>query len=180
MAVKGIRESARNLAFSAVFAYDQGGTNLEELARFDWYKAMQEYDDEGHELLTIQDNVKEETFLQAREMLLGTFQNIEKIDQIIKKYLVKWDFNRVKSVDKAILRISVYSILFRSDMPSEVIIAEANDLADIYSEEAASNYINGMLHKIKEEIRDKKQQTLPEKAPGENKKKKNIKLKLLI
>lgn len=89
----------------------------------------------------------------GKELLNGTISNLNKIDEIIDTHLVKWSFNRLHTVDKAILRLSVYSIIYRYDIPAEVTISEANVLSNNYSDENTSNYINGILHKVKQEYR---------------------------
>ncbi len=71
--------------------------------------------------------------------------NLEKIDNMIQKYAKGWKINRFAKVDLAILRISVYEILYREDIPIEVSINEALEVSKKYSTVESSKFINGIL-----------------------------------
>ncbi len=147
------RQKARELSLITLYIYQISEVNIDKILDFNWFEEFSSFceDDRVFEL----SNEKEKSIVYnlSREIVKGTISNLSKIDEIIKKHLVKWSFERVKEIDKAILRLSIYSILYQYDIPSEVIISEANRLASLYSEENAHIYINGMLHRIKEEVR---------------------------
>jgi N utilization substance protein B len=86
-------------------------------------------------------------------LISGGLSNLPRIDDVITKHLVNWKFDRLHAVDKAILRLSVYSLIYQFDIPAEVTIAEANELAVKYSDENSTNYINGILNNVKKEFR---------------------------
>lgn len=71
--------------------------------------------------------------------------NLEKIDNMIQKYAKGWKISRFAKVDLAILRISVYEILYREDIPIEVSINEALEVSKKYSTVESSKFINGIL-----------------------------------
>jgi transcription antitermination protein NusB len=73
--------------------------------------------------------------------------NIDKIDKYIEDSIEVWNFERVGSVERALLRYAVYEIKF-SDIGVEIIINEAVELAKRYGEEKSSEFINGVLAKI--------------------------------
>lgn len=73
--------------------------------------------------------------------------NIDKIDKYIEDSIEVWNFERVGSVERALLRYAVYEIKF-SDIGIEIIINEAVELAKRYGEEKSSEFINGVLAKI--------------------------------
>ncbi len=75
-------------------------------------------------------------------------ENLEIIDSKIEKYAVGWKVNRIPKVDLSILRIAIYEILFRSDIPVEVSINEAIDISKKYSTSESSKFINGLLGSI--------------------------------
>lgn len=72
-------------------------------------------------------------------------KNLEKIDLEIKKYIKGWSINRLAKVDLAILRISIYEIIYREDIPIEVSINEAIEIAKKFSTDESSKFINGIL-----------------------------------
>ncbi len=149
----GTRELGRELVFLALYIHDAHSFSPDEIKDFDWYDKMAGISDDEEDLLFIPVKRRKEIYEFGLELLNGTLSNLERIDSIIKKHLVNWSFNRLHSVDKAILRLSVYSILYRYDIPAEVTIKEANELSDAYSDENSSNYINGILHNVKLEYR---------------------------
>ena len=93
---------------------------------------------------------KHNGFLQ--QLVEKTIENKEEIDQTISKYLEKWSIERVAKVDINILRIGVYELLFNDEVPKNVAINEAIEVAKVFGDEKASKFINGILSKVKAEI----------------------------
>ena len=89
-----------------------------------------------------------------KELVEGVLNNIEDIDKEISKYLENWTINRLGLTDQAIIRISVYELLY-TDTPNLVCINEAIELSKKYSDEKVSKMINGVLDKIYHEVEDK-------------------------
>ncbi len=79
------------------------------------------------------------------EVVKGINDNIEEIDSYIEKYSEGWKIKRIAKVDLAILRIAIFEIMHREDMPPQVSINEAVDIAKKYSTDESSKYINGLL-----------------------------------
>lgn len=77
-----------------------------------------------------------------------TVENLEAIDSAIDTYSDKWNINRLPKVDLSILRLAVCEILFMDDIPKEVAINEAVNLAKKYSTEDGGKFINGVLKNI--------------------------------
>lgn len=82
-------------------------------------------------------------------------ENIDLIDGEIEKYAVGWKINRIPKVDLAILRIAIYEILYRDDIPIEVSINEAVDISKKYSTKESSKFINGVLGSFVRDRNDK-------------------------
>lgn len=149
----GFRELSRELAFIALYIYDTASTPINKLSDFQWYIEMLEFDDEDGYLIRVNKQHEKEVFNYAGQLLNGTVSNLVKIDEVINNHLVNWSFQRLHAADKALLRLSIYTLLYYFDMPAEVIIAEANDLANRYSDENTAHYVNGILHKVRQEYR---------------------------
>lgn len=110
--------------------------------------------------LTDEKNSEEELFLNNKENLKffrdyikGYFSNLELIDIEIKNNLENWDFGRISIIDKIILRMGIVELKYFSEIPPKVIINEAIELGKKYSTEKSNIFINGILNKLKDEIR---------------------------
>ena len=88
-----------------------------------------------------------------KELVEGVLNNIDDIDENISKYLSNWTIDRLGLTDQAIIRISVYELIY-TDTPNLVCINEAIELAKRYSDEKVAKMINGVLDKIYHEIED--------------------------
>ncbi|MDG1301304.1 MAG: transcription antitermination factor NusB [Opitutae bacterium] len=88
----------------------------------------------------------------AEELALGTIENVEVIDAHITEHANNWTFDRIAKVDLAILRLAIYELLFRTDIPPIVSINEAIDLSKIFSNPDSKRFINGILDKMKDKI----------------------------
>lgn len=88
----------------------------------------------------------------ARFLISGTVENIELIDGKIKENLSQnWNFDRLNKVSLAILRISVFSILFQKDIPVTIVIDEAIDISKEFGQDDSFKFINAILDKIGKE-----------------------------
>ena len=150
---KGVRELGRELAFLSLYMMDISQAPLPDILSFKWYEGMVHFSDEDGNLFSIPPYVKSDLFEFSGQILNGVISNLAQIDSIIKRHLVNWDFSRLHALDKAILRIAIYSLLYQFDIPAEVTIAEANELSEKYCEDNTSNYVNGILHQVKQEYR---------------------------
>lgn len=83
-----------------------------------------------------------------RDIVVGVFNNIIEIDRLIESHAIGWKLNRISKVDLSILRVGIYEILFRKDIPYNVSVNEAVEMAKKYSTTEAGSFINGILSKI--------------------------------
>jgi transcription antitermination protein NusB len=133
----GSRRKGRVLAFQTIFSWEMTDAPLDDLLVFFWL------DEEKKSA------IDEETLAFARYIVSGTIENIDAVDGAIKKQLEHWDFSRVAKVDLAVLRISVYALLYQNDIPASVTIDEAIDIAKDFSSEESYRFINGILDGIR-------------------------------
>jgi N utilization substance protein B len=97
----------------------------------------------------------------ARLIVKGTLDDLQNIDDHIKRQLEHWDLDRVSYVDRAILRFSTYSLFSQEDVPDTVIINEAIDIAKIFGSDDSYRFVNGVLDGIRKE-KDREKEGLGE------------------
>ena len=131
------RRKARILAFQALYAWETSGTPVSELLSFSWLEPERF---EGFE---------EEHRVFARLLIAGTIENIGEVDAAIKAQLQNWSFERLKRVDLAILRIGAYSLMFQKDIPIQITIDEAIEIAKEYGSDDSYRFVNGVLDGIR-------------------------------
>ena len=102
----------------------------------------QEYD--ASELIKEQLEVENEF---VNELVFNVLKNQKEINKLANKYLVDWNINRLSKVDKAILSIGIYELMY-TDTPSVVAINEAIELSKKYSDEKVTKMMNATLDKI--------------------------------
>ena len=82
------------------------------------------------------------------ELLVGVSNNKEKIDELITTYAQGWDMDRMPAIDRNILRIALFEILFKNDLDDQIAASEAVEIASELSTEDSAKYINGVLGRI--------------------------------
>jgi N utilization substance protein B len=82
------------------------------------------------------------------ELLVGVDANKAKIDELITTYAQGWDMDRMPAIDRNILRIALFEILFKNDLDDQVAASEAVEIATELSTEDSAKYINGVLGRI--------------------------------
>ncbi|EWH21135.1 transcription antitermination factor NusB [Bacillus haynesii] len=86
------------------------------------------------------------------QLVYGVLENKEKIDEMIKQHLVNWKLDRLANVDRAILRLSAYEMIFLDDIPVNVSMNEAIELAKQFGDDKSAKFINGVLSNIKSDL----------------------------
>jgi transcription antitermination factor NusB len=84
----------------------------------------------------------------ATQLVKGTFEKVAEIDTLISKHSENWDLYRMAAIDRNIIRLAAYELLYRDDIPQKVTVNEAVDLAHKYSDMDSSRFINGVLDKL--------------------------------
>ncbi len=90
--------------------------------------------------------------LFAAGLIRGVLEQRNSIDDIIKKHAKNWDLHRMAAVDRNILRLAIYEMLFRDDIPPVVSINEAVDIAKKFSTQDSGKFVNGILDKVRAEV----------------------------
>jgi transcription antitermination factor NusB len=84
----------------------------------------------------------------SKELVLGVCEHIKELDNLISKASQNWRLERIARVDHSILRLAVYELLYRGDIPPKVSINEAVDLGKKFGTEESGAFINGIVDKI--------------------------------
>ena len=131
----GKRRTAREAAVQFLFMYDfHSGAAVKPLLREFWNSVSA--DDEVRNF--------------AEHIIGGVLDRKAEIDDIIARYVQNWDFSRIALMERNILRISFFEILFRPDIPDVASINEAVDIAKKYGAQDAGKFVNGILDKVKD------------------------------
>jgi N utilization substance protein B len=113
---------------------------------------IQKEDREQQKNRFFEDNtLAEKDKVYINDVVDGVFGRQETIDNMIELNSKGWKMGRISKVDLSIMRLSIYEICFRNDIPLNVSINEAVELAKKYSSEEAGSFVNGILSKIHKE-----------------------------
>ncbi|WP_080874574.1 transcription antitermination factor NusB [Oceanobacillus timonensis] len=122
------RHKAREKAFQTLFQLDM---NEEEISL-----AME----------SLKEEERKDVFLSM--LIDGVITYKETIDSKIAENLEKWSIDRIAAVERTVLRLAVYELLYMDDIPSGVSINEAIELAHTFGDEQSGKFINGVLSKV--------------------------------
>jgi N utilization substance protein B len=82
----------------------------------------------------------------------GTLENIAGVDSMIQRHLENWELKRLNRVDLAVLRMSVYTLMFQGDMPPSVVIDEAVEISREFGADDSYRFVNGVLDSIRKTL----------------------------
>jgi N utilization substance protein B len=103
-------------------------------------------------LTNTNDETDAEVTNYSLDLVKGIKENQIQIDELITNSLQNWTFDRIPRVDRNILRIAVYELLYQKDVPTNVVISEAVSLAESLSTAESSAFVNGTLGTISKKI----------------------------
>ncbi|OYN65227.1 transcription antitermination factor NusB [Bacillus safensis] len=87
------------------------------------------------------------------ELVFGVLEQKDKLEDMISQHLVNWKLDRIANVDRAILRLSVYEMVYQEDIPLSVSMNEAIELAKLFGDDKAPKFVNGVLSNIKNDLK---------------------------
>ncbi|WP_080634514.1 transcription antitermination factor NusB [Leptospira weilii] len=132
------RRTSREIAVMALYQLELTKPLLKEVLKFKWYDKKIEPEERDF----------------AVSIVNGVVKNQDQIDTLIRKYSKNWDFSRISVVNKAILRLSIYALLYTWEVPKNVTIDEAVELTKEFESEESARFVNGILDAIlKNEIK---------------------------
>ena len=139
------RRKGRILAFQALYAWEvhhsqTGNLSIpEDLLDFTWAAGNTKQLDE-----------KMTAF--SRLLVSGTVENITAVDSKIQEHLQNWDLERLNRVDLAVLRMSVYTLMFQTDMPPSIVIDEAIEISREFGTDDSYRFVNGVLDSVRKSL----------------------------
>lgn len=161
----GKRRMAREMALQMLYQHDLGGAAATQIFQvFDRTPYLGANGDarrgeEGEEGRRIQAGARrpasaagerrrrevEEAFTYARELVQGTLDHLDEVNRLIREQADNWRLERMPAVDRNILRLAVYELLYEEDIPSLVVVDEAIELAKKFSTDQSGRFVNGLL-----------------------------------
>ncbi len=94
------------------------------------------------------DTKRSSSWPYARDIVIGITEHGDEIDELIETYSQDWTLARMPAIDRALLRMGVWEILYNSEVPDSVAISEAVESAKLHSTEDSAGFVNGLLGRI--------------------------------
>jgi len=132
------RRKGRILAFQALYFWESSNhAPIEELTGFSWL--------EEEKIASLDEGIA----AFSRALIAGAIENIDDIDAMIKEHLENWDITRLGRVDLAVLRMSVYTLMYQDEIAPSIVIDEAIGICREFGTDDSYKFINGVLDSIR-------------------------------
>lgn len=136
------RRLAREIAIQSLYQMEMNEVEAEEAV----VMLLTEASEENESQVELSDVNKTKEFVL--ELVNGVANNKLAIDELLVDYLQNWNLDRLSKVDRQILRLAVYEMVFRDDVPGKVAVNEAVDLAKHFGMPESGKFVNGVLGKL--------------------------------
>ncbi len=133
------RRKAREIALQVLYGLDLSNGDINEAIDLFWKNF----------------EAPEQVKAFSSVLIEGAWNNRKKIDELIGSCAANWSVGRMSKVDKSILRMAVYELLYCRDIPPKVAINEAIDLGKLFGSENSGAFINGILDALYAKLREK-------------------------
>ena len=128
----GARRKARIVALQALYECDAAEHDIKDVL----------------DRLLTEDNLPEELCAFADELITGIIRNRDKLDEYIQRFAPAWPVKQIAIIDRNILRLAIFEILFDNKVPVKVAINEAVELAKTYGSDNSPKFVNGVLGSV--------------------------------
>ncbi|WP_068775295.1 transcription antitermination factor NusB [Paenibacillus sp. FJAT-26967] len=135
------RRVAREIALQSLYQIDMNGVSAHEAVEV----AVHEAENDNEAQVDGKEKIMPE---YIRELVTGTLNNRDRIDQLLSGYLKGWQIDRLSRVDREVLRLAAFEMLFQEDVPPKVVVNEAIDLAKHFGTDDSGKFVNGVLGKM--------------------------------
>ena len=131
------RTMARRCAVQALYQWQVTGQNVDEI----------------YQQFLVERNMSNVNVEMFKELLTGVTKELETLDQKIQPYLDR-DISEVDPVERAVLRLGTYELMYKLDVPYRVVINEALEAVKTFGAEQGHRFVNGVLDKVAQELRE--------------------------
>jgi N utilization substance protein B len=128
------RTQARECALQILYQYEMNPEPMAEILRKFWFQQDEIFSEEARSF--------------AEKLALGTIENQAEIDKVLERYADNWELSRMAMIDRNVMRLATYELLYLADVPPKVTLNEAVNLAKKFSQEESGKFVNGILDKI--------------------------------
>ncbi len=139
------RHLARTIAMQSLFAWDFNGKKddyLERIMDYNFHNFAPGLDDKGF----------------VKELVKGVVNNLSEVNSYIVQYATEWPLDHITIIDRNVLRIGIYELIFVEEVPPKVAINEAIEIAKTFGGESSGKFVNGVLGAIYKDVIQKKEQ----------------------
>ncbi|WP_409297854.1 transcription antitermination factor NusB [Peribacillus sp. SCS-26] len=126
------RRTAREKALQALFQIEVGKAEIQE------------------SLENVLDGMEKDEYLEF--LVNGTTESIESIDEKIKAHLENWKIERLAAIDRNLLRLAVFEMTSSEEVPVNVVLDEAIEIAKTFGDDQSSKFVNAVLSKVKDDL----------------------------
>lgn len=126
------RRQARESSLQVIYALEMGSEDVEKVFQ--------------HVFEEFATGSKAQSF--ARKLVKGVLEHKEELDAVIKRLSKDWDINRLAVIDRNIMRIALYEMLYIEDIPDAVSVNEAVELAKMFGGKESAKFVNGILGRV--------------------------------
>ena len=145
---RGSRRVARELALKILFDLRDRQCDIRQVLDRFWANFRFAEDELGEPLDELSAPLPAEIQSFAEGLVTGVFSNLDHIDDVLKQYSTNWTLERMARVDRAILRIATYELLFCPQVPGSVVINEAIEIGKRFGSKETPGFVNGILDQV--------------------------------
>jgi len=133
----GVRRRGREYALQMLYAMDLTGYQPDEV--FAGFNAIQD--------------LNRDAFYYARRLVDGVYGRLDEIDTVLARYAEHWKLHRMAAVDRNLLRLGIFELMYLKDIPFPIIINEALEIVKEFSDQEGTQFVNGILDAASHEFR---------------------------
>jgi N utilization substance protein B len=131
------RRRVREKVLQALYAYELSGDSTDHVI----------------ESVIVDLRKNAESYAFAKSFFLKVVESKDEVDQLIKKQVAHWEFNRLAIIDKIVLRMGICELLYFDDIPPKVSINEAIEIAREFSTDKSDKFVNGVLDAVLDDLK---------------------------
>lgn len=134
------------MALQMLYQLEMGEATVPQvLGHFDPFEQLEAERDEEGSRRPVSERLLREAFAYSKKLVEGTETHRDEVDELIRGQADNWRLERMSVVDRNILRLAVFELLFESDVPKRVVLDEAIELAKRFGSDQSSRFVNGIL-----------------------------------